>query len=187
MYYLSLHLAFYFSISYPLLPLLFPNKNSIDFNYACGHKGIDLGRYHACWWGTAHQRGVQLVSRQKTYWIIRTQDLCSIKMAPWGVAMWHSSYWAQLYCRPPYCKAVEYQTIHFPSVWRYSFFPQRLRIRGMQWSKCSDAYMESIMYNMCVLSQGGMLSDGRKGNRMYSYPLLWAQGWLNKDPEFGRS
>lgn len=29
-----------------------------------------------------------------------------------------------------------------------------------------------------------MLSGGRKGNIMYSYPPWCAQGWLNMEPEF---
>lgn len=58
-----------------------------------------------------------------------------------------------------------------------------LSVSGIEAPKCT----ESLVYSMCVVSQGGALSGGRKGSKVYWYPLQRAQGWLNKEPEFGRS
>lgn len=166
MCYLSAHLFFTPSPTHtPLLSLLFPNKNSIDFNYACGHKGIDLGRHHVYWWGAAHQR-VQLVSWQKK----NPESSGSLFTSNGNWSCLHVAMF--LLCWP-----LLYILWGCSALWWAGTFPISLILTAAAYQK--DVMIERqhclrgkyYVQHVCVLSQGGALSDGRKGNRMYSYPL----------------
>ncbi len=79
--------------------------------------------------------------------------------------MWHHSY-----CT--YCKVVVLYDHQFPISLEIHFLPtaaecQRDVMTDTQQCLLGKYYVQHV----CVLSQGGVLSDGRKGNRMYSYPL----------------
>lgn len=164
MYYLSLHLAFSLSLPRTKSPThyCFLIKIPLTSTMLVGIKvltWVDIMRADEV------QRGFQQVSWEKE---IMKSSRCEISVEHnCGVNMWHCFY----------CTYYEVSTVwttvlsHEPED-MFSSHSDRVSLGVGGSDRGNNATWKVLCAAcVCVLSQGGMASDGRKGNRMYSYPL----------------